>query len=231
MRLSGAASQRIVRWIESATADRLANRLGAGYQGDIYLYQTDEERYVIKAARGRGLFRVLRTRMLRNEFAAYQRLEGFAGSPRCYGLIDGKYLVLEYVDAVSVRVGQIVNPEIFFQSLFGFINEMHKRGVAHADLKRKENLLVVNGERPCIVDFGVAIVRTDGFAPFNHALFKLARQFDLNAWIKLKYRKRMSEISAEDRIYYHRTLIETALRETKRAYKRLKRKAFPAAKR
>lgn len=229
MRLSGATSRRIVRWIEST--DNAGARLGKGYQGEIYLYRSDEERYVVKVALGRGPLRVLRTRMLRNEFAAYQRLEGFAGSPCCFGLLDGKYLVLEYVDAESIRSAKIADAETFFHRLFCFIDEMHERGVAHADLKRKDNLMVVNGTRPCIIDFGIAIIRKDGFAPLNHALFKLARQFDRNAWIKLKYRKRMSEISAEDRIYYHRTFIETLLRETKRIYKRLKKRLFCSGRR
>jgi predicted Ser/Thr protein kinase len=219
-RLSGATEQEIIRWIESKALERL----GYGYQGEIYLYQKDGERFVVKSASGGRLLRFLRARMLCNEFAAYQRLQGFAGSPRCYGLLNGKYLVLEYIAGISVRHAPISDPAHFFDSLFVFIRELHARGVAHADLKRKDNLLVVNGSRPYVVDFGMAIMRKEGFAPLNHFLFKLACQFDLNAWIKLKYRKRMSEISAADRAYYHRTIIETSLRETKRVYKRIKRK-------
>ncbi|MGH8770668.1 MAG: hypothetical protein ACREV2_05735, partial [Burkholderiales bacterium] len=199
------------------------SRFGRGYQGEIYLYEKDSERFIVKFASGRGVLRWLRARMLRNEFAAYQRLRGFEGSPCCYGLLNGKYLVLAYMNGIPIRRAPISDPARFFDSLFVFIKELHARGVAHADLKRQDNLLVVDGSRPCLVDFGMAVLRKEGFAPVNHFLFRLACQFDLNAWIKLKYRKRMAEISTADRAYYHRTLIESGLRETKRAYKWIKR--------
>ena len=224
---SGISDADISRAIESGQSIRVAR----GYQGAIYLYEKNGVRYVVKAALGRGLFRIFRTFMLRNEFAAYQRLHGFAGSPRCYGLVGGKYLVLEYIEGESARHAVINDPELFFDMLRRFIAEMHERGIAHADLKRKDNLLVIAGKQPCILDFGVAIRRKDGLAPINRFLFRLARQTDLNAWIKLKYRKRMSEISAADRVYYRRTVFETALRETKRFYKHLKKRLFRQARR
>jgi predicted Ser/Thr protein kinase len=227
IRLSPSIEEEIVRSIEGGNSARI----GHGYQGAIYLHEIDGQRCVIKAAIGRGLLRAVRVRMLRNEFAAYQRLEGFSGSPRCYGFVNDKYLVLQYVDGRSVRHAPITNPPLFFEMLFRNIVEMHRRGIAHADLKRKDNLLVIGGERPCIVDFGTAIIRKEAFAPLNHFLFKLACQFDLNAWIKLKYRKRMGEISPADRVYYHRTIFESSLREAKRVYKRLRRKLFPGAQR
>lgn len=218
-RLTGATEQEIICWMESAAPIRF----GSGYQGEIYLYGKASERFIIKCASGKGVLRWLRSRMLRNEFAAYQRLREFDGSPRCYGLLDGKYLVLEYINGIPVRRAPISDPTRFFDRLFVFVEELHARGVAHADLKRQDNLLVVEGDTPCVVDFGMAILRKEGFAPVNHFLFRLACQFDFNAWIKLKYRKRMAEISAADRAYYHRTLLESGLREAKRAYKRIKR--------
>ncbi len=217
--LSGAVEREIIHWMKSKTR----KRVGGGYQGEIYLYEKDGEHFIVKFASGRGLLRLLRARMLRNEFAAYQRLHEFDASPRCYGLLNGKYLVLEFVNGIPVRRAPISDPARFFDSLFVFINELHARGVAHADLKRQDNLLVVDGSRPCLVECGMAILRKESFAPFNHFLFRLACQFDLNAWIKLKYRKRMSEVSVADRAYYHRTMIESGLREGKRIYKRIRR--------
>ncbi len=217
--------------IERAIESGHAMSIARGYQGAIYLYETNGVRYVIKAALGRGVLRILRTAMLRNEFASYQRLHGFAGSPRCDGLVGGKYLVLEYVEAESARHAVIVDPELFFDIFLRYIGEMHERGVAHGDLKRKDNVLVVQGKQPCIIDFGTAIRRKDGFAPINHFLFGLARQTDLNGWIKLKYRKRMSEISAADRVYYRRMISEVVVRETRRLFKHLRRGLFRSSRR
>jgi predicted Ser/Thr protein kinase len=198
--------------------------LARGYQGAVYLCESAGRRFVVKAAVGGGLAGLLRRWMLRRELDAYQRLTDFAGSPRCYGLIEGRYLVLEYIDGLSLRTGRIDDRRTYFDTLFAHIEALHRRGVAHADLKRRDNLLVVGGRLPCLVDFGAAIVRKAGFAPFNHWLYELARRFDFNAWAKLKYQGRMEELTPEDRPYYRRTVIEIIARAIKRPYVRLKRR-------
>jgi serine/threonine protein kinase len=221
--LDSSTERALIDWIEART--RAGDPAHAsGYQGAVYLYESNDRRLVVKAAVGGGVAGRLRRWMLRREFDAYQRLTDFAGSPRCYGLIDGRYLVLEYIDAVSLRSGRIDDRRTYFDTLFAHIGELHRRGVAHADLKRRDNLLVIGGRLPCLVDFGAAIVRKPGFAPFNHYLYELARRFDFNAWAKLKYQGRMEELTPEDRPYYRRTAIEIVARAIKRPYVRLKRR-------
>lgn len=194
------------------------------YQGAAYLCEAAGRRYFVKAAVGGGPTGWLRRWMLRREYDVYQRLTGFAGSPRCYGLIDGRYLVLDHIDGLTLRSGEIDDRRAYFDALFAHIGELHRRGVAHADLKRKDNLLVIGGRLPCLVDFGAAIVRKPGFAPFNYCLYELARRLDFNAWAKLKYRGRMEELTPEDRPYYRRTVVEIVARAIKRSYLRLKRR-------
>jgi predicted Ser/Thr protein kinase len=223
--LDSSTERALIEWIEART--RAGDpALARGYQGAVYLYEGGGRRLVVKAAAGAGVAGWLRRWMLRREFDAYQRLSGFAGSPRCYGLIDDRYLVLEYVDGVSLRSGRIDDRRTYFDTLFAYIGELHRCGVAHADLKRRDNLLVIGGRLPCLVDFGAAIVRKSGFAPFNHWLYELARRFDFNAWAKLKYQGRMEEITPEDRPYYRRTAIEIVARAIKRSYVRLKRRSI-----
>ena len=192
------------------------------YQGAAFLCETGGRRYFVKAAMGGGLEGLLRRWMLRREYDVYQRLTGFVGSPQCYGLIDSRYLLLEHIDGFSLRNGRIDDRRTYFDTLFAHIRELHRRGVAHADLKRRDNLLVVGGRLPVLVDFGAAIVRKPGFAPFNHYFYELARRFDLNAWAKLKYQGRMEELTLEDRPYYRRTVVEIIARAIKRSYLRLK---------
>jgi len=221
--LDSPTERALIEWIEART--RAGDPAHAsGYQGAVYLYESNGRRLVVKAAAGGGVAGRLRRWMLRREFDAYQRLTDFAGSPRCYGLIDGRYLVLEYIDGVSLRNGRIDDRRTYFDTLFAHIVELHRRGVAHADLKRRDNLLVIGGRLPCLVDFGAAIVRKPGFAPFNHWLYELARRFDFNAWAKIKYQGRMEELTPEDRPYYRRTVVEIVARAIKRPYVRLKRR-------
>jgi len=219
--LENIAEDELVRWIETSIADN-ANIHGRGYQGHVYRFDGGGHRLIIKAASGRGALRWLRRALLRREHRIYKRLAGFRGSPRCYGLLRGRYLVLEYIEGVPMRHSGIADQKLFFERLLEYIQELHRRGVAHADLKRKDNLLVVDRRLPCLVDFGAAVAYRPGFAPLNHYLYDLARKFDYNAWIKLKYQGRLEDISEADRIYFNWTRVEVVAKWIKSNYLRLK---------
>ena len=210
----------LVRWIEASLATG-SHRLAHGYQGAVYLYP-GPPRLVIKAATGTGAMRWVRERMLRREYAVYQKLRAFRGSPRCYGLLAGRYLVLEHIEATPLRRAVLTDRAAFFDALFEHINALHARGVAHFDLKKKDNLLVTKDGLPCLIDYGAAIIRKPGFAPLNRYLYRLAERFDFNAWVKLKYDGKYAHVSAADRVYYRRSFVEKASRRLKRAYKRIK---------
>lgn len=212
----------LIEWIEArARAAQPAH--ARGYQGAVYLYEDGGKKLIVKVA-PRGMLggRIGRW-MLRREYGVYRRLDGFTGSPRCYGLLRRRYLVLDYIEGVRYRNHEIHDRRLFFDTLLAHIKELHRRGVAHADLKRNDNLLIVDHRVPYLIDFGAAVVRKAGFAPINRYLFALARRFDFNAWAKLKYQGRMEELTAEDRAYYRRTGIEIIARAVKRSYLKLKR--------
>ena len=103
--------------------------------------------------------------MLRHEYDVYQKLGDFDGAPACFGLIDGQYLVLEYVGGRTIRKKRPLDEDEFNAKLFEHIKTMHSKSVAHMDLKRKDNLLVKTDESPCILDFGAAVIKKPGFHP------------------------------------------------------------------
>lgn len=194
----------------------------AGYQGQIHVLEHRDHRLAVKVAAGFGPLAWLGRLTLRREARAYDRLAGFAGSPVCHGFLRGRYLVLDYVEGVPLRQAKDFDRAAYFDTLLAYLRELHARGVAHADLKRKDNLLVVDGSRPCLIDFGAAIVRKPGFAPLNHLLYGLARQFDYNAWVKLKHGRRIDRAPAADLAHYRRTRTERIARTFKRAWLALK---------
>jgi serine/threonine protein kinase len=196
--------------------------LAAGSQSRIYVYVDPGGRYAIKIPRGNPLLGWVERCIIRRERSIYARLEGLPGIPRCHGLIAGRYLVLDYVEGESFRAAQArLDPaHPFFEQLREIIEAIHARGVAHTDLKRKDNLLVQTGDTPCIVDFGAAMVR--GGNPLSHGLFRIARQFDRNAWIKLKY-DGYRNIAAEDRTHLRRLGIERVSHWIKRRLRHLRR--------
>ena len=74
------------------------------------------------------------------------------------------------------------------------------------------DLLVAEGERPCVHDFGTAFVHKNGFHPVNNWCFRTARQLDLNAWVKHKYHGFYRDASEEDRELLDYTWIEVLVR-------------------
>lgn len=201
-------------WQRSSSAGE--NLLDSGYQGQLYLNRETSPAVVIKAATGRGLSLWGRRRMLDSEARAYERLTGVQGVPRFFGRLPDGALVLEYIAGEPFRRAKLTNHGAFFDALLTVIHELHSRGVAHSDLKKKENLIVVDGDQPFIVDFGAAVVRKNRFAPFNRFLFRLGCTFDFNAWVKLKYANRMDQVSASDQRYYNRTWTERFASWTKK---------------
>lgn len=94
---------------------------------------------------------------------------------------------------------------------------MHEAGVAHGDLKRKDNILVGPEEEPFVIDFGIAVLAEDrkGF------VFETIRQADYNAWIKHKYRGTPLALSPEDAEIYKPMVLETLARSVRLAWQGL----------
>jgi serine/threonine protein kinase len=102
--------------------------------------------------------------------------------------------------------------------LLDIIEGMHSVGVAHGDLKRKDNILLGADGRPYLVDFGTAVCARDGAGFLRRLLFRQLRRMDFNAWIKLKYQGRWSEIEPADLRYHRPTRLEGLARVVRRAW-------------
>jgi predicted Ser/Thr protein kinase len=192
--------------------------LGSGYQASVRVYSTSAGDIVVKAPHG-GVLGGLWRSLLARENAVYERLRGIAGIPRSFGLVRDR-LVLEYIAGPSLREyeSRIVDREVFFGKLLATLKAMHAAGVAHGDLKRKDNIVVGPGERPYLVDFGIAVRRSATSSLWNRCAFEPLKQMDMNAWVKLKYGRRVDPeteagvLSAEDAAVYRPLWIERMAR-------------------
>jgi predicted Ser/Thr protein kinase len=195
---SSAATNEVARWLHDAIATTDGRRLGHGYQASVELYSTPAGDVVVKKPHRSGLLGPLWRRLLRREHDVYERLAGVPGIPRTYGLIDGEYLALEYIPGPSLRTYEprLADREAFFGRLLETVQAMHAAGVAHADLKRKDNVIVGPGERPYLIDFGIAVRRGDSW--LGRAWFEHSVQADRNAWVKLKYGRRIDPAEAAE---------------------------------
>jgi predicted Ser/Thr protein kinase len=184
-------------WIEDSLA-RGENILAVSNQGTILHYDRDGLELVVKSAMGRGPVRSVRQRTLLREYEAYQRMEGLQGVPRCFGLVDGRYLALEFIRATPYREATWTDRERWFNELLAVLRSFHDRGVSHGDLKSKSNILVTHDQKPCVIDFGTAFIRKQGFHPVNNRLFEHGCRMDINAWVKHKYHGRYEDVEGAD---------------------------------
>jgi predicted Ser/Thr protein kinase len=205
--------------ISAAIKAGTGRELGSGYQASVRLYRTSAGEVVVKQPHRGGLLGALWRRLLEREHAVYERLDGIAGIPRSFGLV-GDGLALEYVAGPSLRQHEtrLGDREAFFAKLLTTVEAMHAAGVAHGDLKRKDNIIVGPGERPYLIDFGIAVRRSARSALFNRFVFARLKQMDLNAWVKLKYGRRVDAqaepgvLSDDDAEIYRPLIIERLAR-------------------
>lgn len=167
--------------------------LGSGYQASVHVYATSVGEVVVKTPHRGGPLSALWRSLLRREQSIYGRLGAVAGIPRSFGLVDGEQLALEYVAGPSLRdyEAQIADREKFFAKLLVTLEAMHAAGVAHGDLKRKDNIIVGPREQPYLIDFGIAVRRSETSGLWNRFVFEPLVQMDMNAWVKLKYGRRV----------------------------------------
>jgi serine/threonine protein kinase len=209
---------------EAAVKDIVANgdRIdGPGNQGSIHVGTVGTRRVLVKAAYGNPLMGFVRRMMLRRELRAYQRLDGVAGVPHCYGLFGGRYLAVEFIDARTFRQNPPTPGGPFFDRLFEIIATIHELGVAHGDLMRKSNILVAEDEIPYLIDFGVATIYRPGFHPCNHFAHSFLWQHDYNAWLKHKYQRRFEDMTPEDAKFYRPQLIDRVASAVKQASRKI----------
>jgi RIO-like serine/threonine protein kinase len=198
-------------WIENSLATH-ENVLATSNQGTLLLYEKNGSPLVVKSAMGPAFIYRARLATLRREYAAYQRLEGLAGIPVCHGMVDGLYLVMDFVEGTSYRETEWSDREAWFAEFLELIQKFHDRGVTHGDLKSKSNIIVTPDQRPCVIDFGTAIIRKDGFHPLNKRIFEYTRRLDLNAFVKHKYHGRYQDVAGEDQKYLNYSWLEKILR-------------------
>lgn len=209
--LPGELATELVRWADEQLASG-ENILATSNQGTVLHYRDDAYDLVLKTAMGSGTARRARQHTLEREYEAYGRIHDVPGVPRCYGMLDGRYLALEFVRGTPYREAAIPDRESWFAALLDTLQACHERGVAHGDLKNKSNLMNTEDGTPCVIDFGMTAVRREGFRPLNHLLFRFFRQLDLNAWVKHKYQGRFEDVSETDQALYRDSAIERLAR-------------------
>lgn len=134
---------------------------GGARNADVLLVESGGAHVVVKDFAPRGAFvrGWLGPWLLRREVRAYRRLAGMEAVPRFLGWLDPMAIVLEYRpgELLSRRLAGRV-PTGFVAELTATVDEMHRRGVVHLDLRHRSNLLAGVDGRPVLIDFASALV-------------------------------------------------------------------------
>ena len=145
------------------------------------------------------------------ENKAYRRLRGLKGVPAFYRIIDGLALVIEEIPGRSLEgiEKETVLSENFFNELHALVETVHRRGLAHCDLKRLPNILRGDDGKPYIVDWSASIhEREFGFFPFT-LIYRRFLLDDLKGIIKIQLRHCPDSVSHEEKMqYYYRSRAE-----------------------
>ncbi len=200
------------QWIQGSLQQQ-ENILAVSNQGTVLHYRGNGLDLVVKTAMGRGLVLKVRQKTLLREFEAYRRMDGLRGVPECYGLLGGRYLVIEFIRGTPYRQANWADRANWFRDFLEILQSMHQRGVSHGDLKSKSNILVTGDEKPCLIDFGTAFLHKPGFHPLNNWFFEYGKLLDVNAWVKHKYHGRYADASEEDRQLLNYSRIEYIARK------------------
>lgn len=89
------------------------------------------------------------------------RLAGIEGVPVSLGEIRvaddavPTAIAHEWIEGHALAEGEQVD-DWFFPQLQAIVAEVHRRGVAHVDLHKRENILVDDDGRPCLIDYQIS---------------------------------------------------------------------------
>ena len=200
-----------------------------GHQGIAFKMLVDGQSFLIKRTNKIGaLTRHVSEHFIQHEYKIYQRLEGIAGIPKCYGLTDDGSLILEYIDGNSYREKEHIleNRGQFFVDLLALILSIHEAGVSHGDLKRKDNILIGANNQPYLIDFGTAMSLHSRGQLIKRWLYNFSKQTDLNAWIKHKYFRQYDQIEEDDLTYYSSSTVDKLIRLTRKFWRTLTLRRF-----
>ncbi|HXH28235.1 MAG TPA: lipopolysaccharide kinase InaA family protein [Candidatus Polarisedimenticolia bacterium] len=166
-------------------------RRGSWGKADIAIVDHLGQPAILKDFSGKAWpVRLLGHLQIRREIRALARLADVEGIPRCLGTTGPHALLMERIEGEWITHWCRKRPDgvvPMFERLACLVDAMHARGVAHADLRKRDNILVDPAGRPAVIDFNASFC----FAPRGlgaRILFPLLRAVDRGAILKWKTR-------------------------------------------
>lgn len=165
-------------------------RAGGGSRPDVLLIEIDGEYAVLKDQAGADrLFSLLVGPILNwRECKALDKLRGLSCIPTLLAKPTARSFLMSYHPSEQVTRLKTIDPDWpgFFDRLTAAVNEVHRAGVAHNDLRNPTNTLVTHYGEPILVDLVAAFSQGHRWNLLNQWIFRKFCQVDLSAITKLK---------------------------------------------
>jgi predicted Ser/Thr protein kinase len=164
-------------------------RRGGGSRPEVLLVDLDGRPAVLKdyAHSDPWFRRLIGPLSARREARALELLDGVAGVPRLFGRPARDAVLLEYVPGTTARElkrGEL--PPGFFDKFYRLVEDIHRRGVAHCDLRSTGNILVGPNGEPYAVDFVAHFKQGEWWNPLTRWIFRKFCEADRTAVARLK---------------------------------------------
>jgi len=164
--------------------------------------------------------------LTRREARALAILRGIPGAPELIHRINRRALLMEYVASTPIKAAAPAPGwSMFFERMYDLVEAVHKRGIAHCDLRSPSNILVNKQGQPVIVDFVACVFRGRRWNPVNRWLFAQFCRADRNAVAKLKSRVAPHLLTTEEKQNLgHRRPLDRVARTVGRRVRALSRR-------
>jgi RIO-like serine/threonine protein kinase len=133
---------------------------------------------------------------LAREEEALRRLDGIDGVPQFRGRAGRWILLMTWIRGRDLgKVRRFRQTPEFFDRLMAIVDEMHRRGVVHLDLRQRRNILLRSqrGAQPAVLDFGSALCLRPG-----GLLHRWLTRIDRSGVLKYKRRAQPDSLTNEE---------------------------------
>lgn len=177
-------------------------REGGGSRPDVFLIEINGQQAVLKDQNGadKVFAKFIGPILNWRECKALKKLENSRFTPQLLAQPDGRSFLMSYHESEQItRLDKIsIEWPVFFERLKFAIEDLHKFGVAHNDLRNPTNILVNNDGEPILVDMVACFCRGQKWNIANRWLFEKFAQVDKSAIRKLKGRVAPELIDEQD---------------------------------
>ncbi|WP_288355464.1 RIO1 family regulatory kinase/ATPase [uncultured Cycloclasticus sp.] len=155
---------------------------GKRLKANVYIAKYGDQQVVIKDFSTAPFYLKPVVRILvKREIRALQRLQGSAHVPRLVKVIEPYGFVMEYIEGSHPSNESWFQYEGVYTEAIDFLLTMHRAGVIHNDLRRKN--LILHPQRGMVfIDFGAALIRP--YCPSE----KKVSWFSPGCWLSAKLR-------------------------------------------